>query len=757
MASIFLSYAREDVRKAQRVAAALASDGHSVWWDRELHPGQRFSAEIKQALASAELVVVLWSRSSVESPWVQDEAAVGRDSSRLMPVLIEPVEPPLGFRQYHALDLVAWNGRRKGAKTEGLLEAVKARLSGAPAPAAVPRPSLASLPRRRAWAVAALVILLLVAAGVFFLRAQRTQAQPASLAVLPFNNLSSGDPYFAEGVAEEILSQLAREPQFKVVGRTSSAMFKDAADVRDIGRRLHVAYVLEGTVRSAGDQVRVDVSLVDAKQGMRLWSQNFHGKLDDIFAIQDNIGRQVATHLKRQLVRQVALKGTTTRGEVYGLYVTARSLMRLREPANIAAAVDLLKRAVKLDPNYAPAWAELASATRLSHFYGHEDEPVSNWVRPEDLRYAERAVALAPDLGRTHAILGMLATANNVNAEEATKRRGRAELERAVKLDPQDAEAWYWLHGVRQNDLDFEGALEAVRHTAEIDPFFVFSNYYPHLAWEMGERDAAVRFVKNRIENHPDAYNRERARADLAHIQNDWSGFYLSLKKARDVGRPDMRPYAQEGMGFILQRLGLIEEARRYLPPEFLAARLGNPPPIETLFRKDPLDFWLNSAVPFYSRLLINRGRSADLVSLYDRAFQSPEAMLARIGKPEFVTFAPVAAPALQDVGRKQEAAKLLTMADKLCNDAIRRGRTPIGFQVNCSRTWAMLGRSDQTLRMLQRAMTAGWRPDGGWSVLLTDEPAYRSMRNDPRLKRLGSNVVAENERERRELLAVGV
>lgn len=99
MASIFLSYARDDAAKAARVAQALESAGHRVWWDKHIGAGSRFGAEIEEALTAADRVVVLWSKASVRSAWVLDEAAAGRDSGRLLPVLIEKVDPPLGFRQ----------------------------------------------------------------------------------------------------------------------------------------------------------------------------------------------------------------------------------------------------------------------------------------------------------------------------------------------------------------------------------------------------------------------------------------------------------------------------------------------------------------------------------------------------------------------------------------------------------------------------------------------------------------------------------
>src|SRR5687767_9339556 len=142
--------------------------------------------------------------------------------------------------------------------------------------------------KRRLAAVAALLALFLVGAGVYLggFGIGRAAAEPASIAVLPFRNLSAGDPYFAEGIGEEIIGQLAREPHFRVAGSISSSQFKPDADVREVARRLDVDYVVEGSVRRQSDRVRVDAGLVRASDGVRFWSDTYDGKLDDIFAFQ---------------------------------------------------------------------------------------------------------------------------------------------------------------------------------------------------------------------------------------------------------------------------------------------------------------------------------------------------------------------------------------------------------------------------------------------------------------------------------------
>jgi len=757
MAAIFLSYAREDRSFAENLARVLEGAGHDVWWDRHIGSGREFAGEIETKLTSVDLVLVAWSHAAAKSPWVRDEAAIGRDRGRLLPVLVDGSEPPIGFRQVQALDLIGWKGRRNDRRTNALAEAVETVASGT-APD-LPKPRGFSAWRkgnRPRFVAAALALVIAVAAGLHVFNATRRAAEPASLAVLPFKNMAAGDSYFAEGVAEEIASQLDREPQFNVAGRTSSALFKDAADLRDVGRRLHVAYVLEGSVRSAGNQVRVAVSLVDTRRGTRIWSQDFRGSLNDIFAIQDSIGQQVAVHVKKQLVGKGAGASLVTSGEVYRQYVTARSLMQLREPGKLVKAVDLLQRAVKLDPNYAPAWAELALATQLSQFYGHEDEPGATAYLPELVRQAERAIALAPKFARGHAVLGLLLT--NDKAAEDKQRRGQAELERSVKLDPNDAEAWYWLHDLRQNALDFEGALDAVRRTAELDPFFVFSEYYPQLAWDMGDREGALRFLAQRASDHPQAYIREQALQRAAMLQHDWSSAYQHGKRAREIDPPDMRPYEEDRMAILLLRVGLLDQAAKYLPGVVATVRTGKVPPLAELGGADPLSFWSRDAAPAFSRLLINTGRAGDVVTLYDRAFRPPNGMRSRLGDDQmFVQIAPIAAAGLLEVGRRDEASQLVGTAAALCSRAMRKGRTPWDFQIMCTHAWAMLGRRDAAIQTLERAIAAGWRPKLIWSSKFTDEPAYKRIANDPRLRGLASFVLAENERERRELLAEGV
>src|SRR5689334_14603964 len=132
MASVFLSYSREDVERIGPLADALEMAGHNVWWDRRIAGGEEFSGVIEQALESADVVVVAWTRISVKSAWVRDEAATGRDRGCLVPVTLDGCAPPLGFRQYQTIDLTKWNGRTGSPVLEPLTEAIDKACGRAP-------------------------------------------------------------------------------------------------------------------------------------------------------------------------------------------------------------------------------------------------------------------------------------------------------------------------------------------------------------------------------------------------------------------------------------------------------------------------------------------------------------------------------------------------------------------------------------------------------------------------------------------------
>jgi adenylate cyclase len=408
MAKVFLSYARADVDSAKALAELIGRAGHDVWWDRELHGGSRFTAEIDKALRDAEAVVVLWSEASLESAWVQDEAAEGRDSNRLVPVVIEDVRPPLGFRQYQALDLA---DLRSGDQPRQLEELLRAIIKMG-APEAHPAPS----------------------------EARRVAAAPAesaakySICVLPFVNMS-GDPeqeYFSDGITEDIITDLSKVSALLVIARNTAFTFKGKVmDVKEVAKALGVTHVMEGSVRKAGDRVRITAQLIDADTGGHASADRYDRDLTDIFAIQDEISKAIVAALRLKLLPQEK-KAIETRGtssvDAYNLYLMARqqwtegSLGDVRRQETI---VRICTQAVSLDPNYAQAWALMALAqSQLRFWHGLEVDPKAA---------VERALEIDPNLAEAHCVKAHLFE------EQGKKSEAAAEIEAAVRLDP---ESW---------------------------------------------------------------------------------------------------------------------------------------------------------------------------------------------------------------------------------------------------------------------------------------------------------------------------
>ena len=220
-----------------------------------------------------------------------------------------------------------------------------------------------------------------------------------SIAVLPFVDLGPGkdQEYFADGLSEDLLNKLARIKDLRVIGRTSSFYFKDKNEaLQDIGKTLDVGHILEGSVRRAGDELRITAQLVDVSNGYQVWSDNFDRPLEDIFQIQDEIAEAVSMALSITLsVGDIGgLIGGTTNPDAYNEYLLAQSLYREFTPGSISAAVEKFKLAIEIDPNYALAWERLADIY-VSSLYLSGLELHGDWRKLSD-EALNRAISLAP-------------------------------------------------------------------------------------------------------------------------------------------------------------------------------------------------------------------------------------------------------------------------------------------------------------------------------------------------------------------------
>jgi TolB-like protein len=296
-------------------------------------------------------------------------------------------------------------------------------------------------------------------------------AQPASvlsksIAVLPFVNMSSDkeNEYFVDGLTEEILNRLAQISALRVPGRTSSFAFKGKnTDLRQIGTELGVAHILEGSVRKSEGRLRITAQLVRAADGFHLWSQTFDRKLDDVFAIQEEIARAIAGALSVQL--KLGIEGQTERPtqdmEAYDNYLQARTLIALRTPDSLRRATLLLEHAVQRDPSFAKAWAYLADVHASDRFFGLG-------AMKESLDKAEKearqALALDDSIAPAHAALAeMLRGRFQWLAAEAENRR-------AIELSPGDADIHAHYAALLKTVGHMDAALAQARRASELEP-----------------------------------------------------------------------------------------------------------------------------------------------------------------------------------------------------------------------------------------------------------------------------------------------
>ena len=469
--TVFISYASADRARVQPIIAALEEAGFSVWWDGLIGGGEQFARSIEVPLERALAVVVAWSKNSLGSYWVHDEAARGRDRSRLVPLSLDGSEPPLGFRQFQTI--AVGKPRRGGhdAGIDAMLRAV-AVLHDQPMPARREAPR-EGVDRRTLIGGAGLIAAAAAGGAWWSGLIGPAGALANSVAVLPFDNLS-GDAdrnYFSDGLAAQVRSELASNPLLQVAAQTSSNRFRSSDDdARKISRALGVTYLLDGNVRRSGDTMRISAELIEGRSGFSKWAQTFDRPTDNIFAVQEEIARSVIDALTAQMSgkkpgtsRKTA--GGTANLEAYDAFLRGKDLFdRAADEAGDQAALDSFDRAVAADPRYAIAHA--ARARSLTVMGNQYDQGNKRRARYEAaIAAAGQAVALAPDVAETQSALGFVLFYGKINVRAA-----RPPYERSYALGRGDADVLsrYALFSARCGRID--AARPAIARAATLDP-----------------------------------------------------------------------------------------------------------------------------------------------------------------------------------------------------------------------------------------------------------------------------------------------
>jgi TolB-like protein/Tfp pilus assembly protein PilF len=458
---VFISYASHDAAVAQRACSALEAAGFLCWIaPRNVLPGTLYADGIVGAINDAPILVLILSDKSVASAHVGKE--IERASSKRHPIIVLRTDAaPLTRAFEYFLSESQWIEVSAGGSDSAIEQLVSAvgqhLVTEAVATNRPPLPttnlSKTATPRRR-WLIAGAVVLALAAA--YFLvdkiglhgrsTIENRSVGPSaaisdkSIAVLPFVDMSENkdQEYFSDGLSEELIDMLTKVPDLRVPARTSSFYFKGKpTTIADIAKALNVSHVLEGSVRKAGNNLRVTAQLIRVDNGYHVWSETYDRKLDDIFKIQDDIAYAVVKALKLSLLGEQAPRATdTTTGKAYTLLLQGQFFLFHGDTnEDWEKAVNYYEQVLRLDPTSAPAWAGLSRALVLLAVSPSEWEP----RRTRALDAANRALSLNPRLSEAHIAFGKIYLMLDWNWPAA-----QAAFSQARKLDSANSYPFMW-------------------------------------------------------------------------------------------------------------------------------------------------------------------------------------------------------------------------------------------------------------------------------------------------------------------------
>ncbi len=606
---VFLSYASEDAQAAARIAEALRAAGIEVWFDRNaLRGGDEWDRKIRREIKECALFVPIISANSEarHEGYFRLEWDLADQRSHMI-ARGRPFLVPVGLDETRAEDAgvpdsfqrVQWTRLPGGATPHEFAESIGRLLAhsrsrmrvandpdaaaGSAPPSAAARhprsssqpPHAASAARRslKAWGAAGAVALAaLVGLGYFALGKRHAPAvavavtapdlapptpAPAiasnSIAVLPLSNLS-GDPsqqYFSDGLSESLITALAQIPALRVIGKSSSFLFRDSRESsQQIGKQLGVAHLLVGSVERSGDQIRVSAELIDTSNGITVWSQQYDRAYKDLFALQDAITHAVASALKARLLSGAPAATQRDRppsGSIaaYNALLQGRFYINRSTARSFGKAIAYFTEATRIDPRYALAWAELshAEADQAAEFL---TGAAARATQARARAVALKALALDPHLAYAHVAYG------NVLMMDFEWRGAETEFRQALKLAPRNAGVQTFLAGILATMGRIHEAIALERSALKDEP--LEANRYIWLADYLAvahRLNAAEQAIRRGIELQPAAAGfqeqlavililRGEARAALEAAQRETSPAFrrVAVALARQIG-PD--------------------------------------------------------------------------------------------------------------------------------------------------------------------------------------------------------------------------
>jgi TolB-like protein/Flp pilus assembly protein TadD len=508
--AVFLSYASQDAEAATRICEALRAAGVEVWLDKsQLRGGDAWDAQIKKHIHDCALFIpVISAHTNARSEgyfrreWkfaTRRLLDMADDAAFLLPVVIDetresvarvPEEflhtqwtwlpsgetpPAFGQRVRQLLGMDSADLRHSQTAVTGAIDpSARSRTSARPWSSDAPERKV-SLSRRSLIFIAIGVVV--VVTGIFsgsilyhHLKTPAGSEQEQSIAVLPFENLSDekANAFFADGIQDDILTSLAKVTHLKVISRSSVMQYRGTAtrNLREIGRELGVANILEGSVRREGNRIVLNVQLIDAVHDRHLWANRYDRTLTDSLGLQGELAGEIASALRTTLTPEEKARIETKPTENAGAYVFyLRASQIERNPDTLLedymVAAQLYLQAIRLDPNFALAHARLAStAAQVFHYY----EPVDRW-KGQSRSEAERALRLQPGLAEAHLALGQYYYWIDGDYDRAV-----GEFEIAQRLSPSNADAARLIAAIKRRLGYWQEALDSYTHAQLTDP-----------------------------------------------------------------------------------------------------------------------------------------------------------------------------------------------------------------------------------------------------------------------------------------------
>ena len=396
------------------------------------------------------------------------------------------------------------------------------------------------------------------------------KSQP-SIAVLAFEDLSpqKDQEYFCDGIAEEIINDLARIEGIRVASRTSSFAYKGKPeDIRNIGKNLDVKTVLEGSVRKADDRLRITTQLIDVSDGCHLWSQQFDRKMADFFDIQQEIARSITQTLKIKLSdkqKHAAKRAPTDSIAAYDFYLRGRQFFYRHKRRYMQHAIEMFSRAIEQDPDYALAYAGKADCHSYSYYYFGGS--VADLEQAE--KDSETALNLDPELAEAHAARGLAVSLNNKYTE------AEEEFSKAIEMNPNLFEAYYYYGSTCYLEGKFEKAIDLFKTAGRVNPADYQAPAYLAFIYQMTGQlekmgavlDEALYKIEQRLALNPDDSRAVYLGAGALVRRGEQEKAMKWIKPLAATERDE--PHLLYGIACLYSMTGRIEESIYYLEKAF--------------------------------------------------------------------------------------------------------------------------------------------------------------------------------------------